>query len=117
MDNSSSLAVTRAPPERPSERPPTDDRAPVDAAEVAGGEDRERPFLVIDMSKMDPDIRASIVDDCTPPEETPQERAERLDRCKAATAEYDAEFGPLKPEEKAWADSVLDGSGDWMDEP
>lgn len=77
----------------------------------------ETKLYVLSFSKMDPELRASLVGDWSPPEETPEERAARLESCRVATAEYDAEFGPLTPEEKAWADAILDGSGDWMDEP
>lgn len=70
----------------------------------------ESDLLIIEFSKLDPEIRRGIVGELAP-EETPEEREARLERCRIATTEYDAEFGPLTPEDKAWADAVLDRLG------
>ena len=105
MDTATTPSVTRRRTVRPAD-------GPLDS-ELAGhnppaGDTRGATQLYIySFSKLDPEVRASIVGDWSPPEE----KAARLEWCKAATAEYDAEFEPLTPEEKAWADAILDELG------
>lgn len=71
-------------------------------------------LYLIDLSQADPDkmseLRASYASwDVV--EESPEERARRLEEGLAAVAEYEAEYGAITPEQEAWADTVLDGLG------
>ena len=81
-----------------------------------GAGDASRMYL-IDFSTAAPDERSALELDGSrePVEEAAEERAKRLDEGLAAVAEYEAEFGPFTPEEKAWARAVLDRAGIGMD--
>ena len=111
MDTVSVEHGAQAPVERAEEPNPSDDQAPVGDPAATDGDYGKAGLYILSFSNPDPEIRASIVGDWTPPEETPDERAARLEECRRITAEYDAEFGPLAPEEKAWADAILDELG------
>ena len=110
MDTATTTSTTRRRTARPGDGPPPD---PEVAGRDRGTEETrgETQLYVYSFSKLDPELRASIVGDLSPPEETTEEKAARLEWCRAATAEYDAEFGPLTAEEKAWADAILDELG------
>ena len=70
-------------------------------------------LYVIDLSKMDPEKSRDFGSGGSwePVEETPEERARRLEEGRAAVAEYEAEFGAFTPEEKAWARATMASLG------
>ena len=78
---------------------------------AVGGQIGRAGLHILEFSKLDQETRERIVGEWTPREEAPEEREARRQRCRVATAEYDAEFGPLTPEERAWADAILDELG------
>ena len=80
------------------------------------GDDRDFRLYVIQLSKADRRVSGDLDDDdWTPVEETPEERAKRLEEGLAAVAEYEAEYGAFTPEQEAWAAAVLDRLGIGVD--
>ena len=77
------------------------------------GDEGKIQLYLLDMSKADPEKLKEFGFDgtWTPVEETPEERAKRLEEGLAALAEYEAEYGAFTPEERAWAREILDSLG------
>ena len=70
-------------------------------------------LYAIDLSRADPEMIRELGLDGSwkPVEETPEERARRLEEGLAAIAEYEAEYGAFTADEKAWARGIMASLG------